>query len=207
MSIRLPARRVWFQLAAVMVWLPGPWQQAADPALAALKQGDAFYIEAMKQFDAKNWTLGNEARAKGIAAYQKAIQLNPRLFEAHRRLGDLSRRNTTLAANLQSAAESYKKALEIKPDAETASRLGITYIELRRTAEAIAPFELAVRLDPKVAMFQYNLGFAYAEMANLDAARKILARLQTMDSTLARKLHEKLGKTSGESSLSGLPGT
>lgn len=207
MPMRLPARRAWIQLAALLVLLPGPMQQAADPALAELKRGDAFYNEAMKHFEAKNWTLGNEARAKGIASYQKAIQLNPRLFEAHRRLADLSRRNTTLPGNLQIAAESYKKALEIKPDAETASRLGITYIELGRTAEAIAPFELAARLDPKVAMFQYNLGFAHAELANLDAARKVLARLRTMDSTLARKLREKIGKTSGESSLTGRPAT
>lgn len=198
MPMRLPARRALIQLAALMVWLPGPMQQAADSALAELKRGDAFYTEAMKHFDAKNWTLGNEARVKGIASYKKAIQLNPRLFEAHRRLGDLSRRNTTLAGNLQIAAEWYQKALDIKPDAETASRLGITYIELRRTAEALAPFELAIRLDPQVAMFQYNLGFTHAELGNLDAARKILVRLQTMDSTLARKLREKIGKASGE---------
>lgn len=207
MPLRLPARRAWISLAALIVLLPGPRQQAADPALAELKRGDAFYMEAMKHFDAKNWTLGNEARAKGILTYQKAIQLNPRLFEAHRRLGDLSRRNTTLPANLQMAAESYKKALEIKQDAETASRLGITYVELGKAADAIAPFELAARLDPKVATFQYNLGFTHAEMSNLDAARRVLARLQTMDTTLARKLREKIGKTTGESSLTGRPAT
>jgi tetratricopeptide (TPR) repeat protein len=192
MPLRLPARQTWTQLAALMLFLPGLMQQAADPALVELKRGDAFYTEAMKHFDAKNWTLGNDARVKGIASYKKAIELNPKLFEAHRRLADLARRNTTLAGNLQVAAESYKKALEIKPDAETASRLGITYVELRRTAEAVAPFEMAVRLDPKVAMFQYNLGFAHAELSNLDEARKILARLSTMDSTLARKLREKI---------------
>lgn len=195
-------------LAALLVWLPQPRQQAADPALAALKQGDAFFNEAIKNFEAKNWSLGNDAKVKGIAAYQKAIRLNPRLFEAHRRLGDLYRRNTSNLGSIQLSADAYKKALAIKPnDAETVSRLGISYMELGKAADAIPAFELAARLGPKVAMFQYNLGFAHAELGNLEGARKAQARLVTMDQALAQKLLDKIKKTAGESSSTGRPAT
>ena len=110
-------------------------------------------------------------KAKGIEAYQKAIQLNPNLVEAHRRLGDLYRKNTGHPSNFQHAIDAYKKALELNPnDAETVSRLGISYSALGRLPEAIPAFEQAVRLDPRVAMYQYNLGFTHAELMSLDDA-------------------------------------
>lgn len=206
MPIRMPAIRAWVPLAALLIWLPGPRQQAADPALAQLKQGDEFFNQAIKYFEARNYTQGNEARAKGIESYQKAIQLNPRLFEAHRRLGDLYRKNTSSASDFQHAVDAYEKALEIKPnDAETSSRLGITYTAFGKTAAAIPAFEQAARLDPTVAMYQYNLGFTHTELLNLDAARKAQGRLQTMDQALAQQLLDKIRKTSGEASLIGRP--
>ena len=206
MSIGNLAPRSWAPVLALLLWLPIPAQQA-DPALAYLKQGDDFYAQALKDFEAKSYTQGNEARARGIAAYKKAAEINPRLFEAHRRLGDLYRRNAPGATDLQNAAEAYKKALEIKPDAETQSRLGIVYSSLGKTADAIPAFEQAARLDPSVAMFQYNLGFTHAEVMNFAEARKALARLQPMDSALARRLQEKIRKTSGELALEGRPKT
>jgi formylglycine-generating enzyme required for sulfatase activity len=205
MPIRMPAIRAWIPLAALLIWLPGPKQQSADPALAQLKQGDEFFNQAIKAFDEKKYPEGNEARARGIESYQKAIQLNPRLFEAHRRLGDLLRRNTSSASDFQRAADAYKKALEIKPDAETSSRLGITYTALGKLSDAIPAFEQAVRLDPSVAMYQYNLGFTYVELLNFDAARNTQVRLQTMDQALAQQLLDKIRKTSGEASLIGRP--
>ncbi|HEV8600852.1 MAG TPA: SUMF1/EgtB/PvdO family nonheme iron enzyme [Gemmatimonadales bacterium] len=191
----------------VLVSSAAATQQAADPALAHLKQGNEYFNEAIKLFEAKSWKQGNEARAKGIESYRKAIELNPKLFEAQRNLGDLLRRNAPGATDIQHAVEAYKRALEIKPDAETSSRLGISYGALGKTAEAIPAFEQAVRLDPSVAMYQYNLGFTYVELVNLEAARKVQERLQTMDQALAEKLLDKIRQTSGEASLIGRPKT
>jgi formylglycine-generating enzyme required for sulfatase activity len=204
----MPAIRSWIPLAALLIWLPGLRQQGADPALAQLKQADEFFGQAIKYFEAKSYAAGNEARANGIASYQKAIQLNPRLFEAHRRLADLYRRNTSSASDFQSAADHYKKALELKPnDAETASRLGISYSALGKMAEAIPAFEQAARLDPATAVYQYNIGFTYAELMNLAAARKAQERLQPMDQALAQQLLDRIRKLSGEASLIDRPKT
>ena len=207
MPIRMLPGRAW-ALAAVLLCLPGQSLRAQDPALAQLKQANELSDQADKRFAAKSYTEGNQVKAKGIEAYQKAIQLNPSLVEAHRRLGDLYRKNTGLPSNFQHAIDAYKKALELNPnDAETVSRLGISYSALGRLPEAIPAFEQAVRLDPRVAMYQYNLGFTHAELMSLDDARKSLARLQPMDSALARKLNDKIAKLSGESSLIGRPKT
>jgi len=199
------AKRSWIPLAALLIGFPLLAQQPADPALAALKQADAYFDQAIKLFEARSYPQGNDAKAKGIEAYKKAIDLNPRLFEAHRRLGDLYRRNTTDRTNFERAVEAYKKALEIKPDAETASRLGISYTALGRAADAIPAFEQAARLEPGAGVYQYNLGFAYAELANFPAARKVQALLQTKDTAFARQLQDKIGKLSGEASLVGRP--
>lgn len=56
-------------------------------------------------------------------------------------------------------------------------------------------------------MFQYNLGYTYAELRNVAAAQKVQARLQPMDSALGRKLMDKIRKTTGESSLVERPKT
>jgi len=201
-------RRAWVPLAAMLLWLPGQSLLAQDPALAQLKQANELSDQAVKLFAAKSYTEGNQMKARGIEAYQKAIQLNPNLVEAHRRLGDLYRKNTGLPSDIQHAVDAYKKALELDPnDAETLSRLGISYSALGKLPDAIPAFEQAARLDPRVAMYQYNLGFTHAELANLAEARKALARLQPMDSALARKLKDKITTLSGETSLSGRPKT
>ncbi len=207
MPIRLTSRRAWVPLAALCLWLPGLRLQTPDPALAHLKQADEYYNQAIKHFEAKSYTQGNEARTKGIATYQKAIELNPRLFNAHRGLGDLYRTNTSSTGDYERAAEAYKKALEIKLDAETANRLGVSYTWLGKNADAVSAYEQAARLDPTVAMYQYNAGFTHAEAMNLAAARRAQARLQTMDQALGQKLLDRIGKISGESSLIGRPKT
>jgi len=199
------AKRSWIPLVALLIGFPLLAQQPADPALAALKQGDEYFDQAIKLFEARSYPQGNDAKVKGIEAYKRAIALNPRLFEAHRRLGDLYRRNTQDRANFERAAEAYKKALEIKADAETASRLGITYNALGRAADAIPAFEQAARMEPGAGVYQYNLGFTYAELANFPAARKVQALLQKMDTAYARQLQDKIGKLSGEASLLGRP--
>jgi formylglycine-generating enzyme required for sulfatase activity len=201
----LVANRSWIPLLALLLSVPLAAQQPADPAQAALEQGDAYSSQAVKLYEARSYTQGNEAKTKGIAAYRRAIELNPRLFEAHRNLGDLYRRNTTDAGNFERAADAYKKALEIKTDAETASRLGISYTALGRAADAVPAFEQAARLAPGVGVYQYNLGFAYAELANFPAARKIQAQLRSVDTAYARRLEEKIGQLSGEASLTGRP--
>lgn len=208
MPIRMLPRRAWVLLAAMLLWLPGQSLWAQDPALAQLKQANELSDHAFKLFEARSYTQGNEVKAKAIEAYKKVIELNPRIFEAHRRLGDLYRKNTGLPSDFQHAVDAYKKALELNPnDAETVSRLGISYSALGKLPEAIPAFEQAARLDPRVAMYQYNLGFTHAELMSLDAARQSLARLQPMDSALARQLQDKIAKLSGESSLIGRPKT
>src|SRR5688572_2587928 len=102
------AKRSWIPLVALLIGFPLLAQQPADPALAALKQGDEYFDQAIKLFEARSYPQGNDAKVKGIEAYKRAIALNPRLFEAHRRLGDLYRRNTQDRANFERAAEAYR---------------------------------------------------------------------------------------------------
>lgn len=176
--------------------------QSADPAVAYNNQGVELHKQALKHFEDKNYTKGNETKAQAMAAFKKAIEINPQLWAAHRNLADLYTVNTMSSTDFQLAAEEYKKALALQPnDAETYNRLAITHWGLGNVAEAIAAGERAARLAPNDAMLRYNQGFRYADTGSVAEARKYLALLQPMDQALAAKLLDKIQKASGESSL------
>ena len=97
-----------------------------------------------------------------IDAYSRAIEVgikNPkRLAEAHHRLG-LAYRNK---GQLIEAREELEKSLEIQPLApHVLNSLGSVLVQLDKPAEAIAPLEKAIVLQPNYARARYNLAGAY----------------------------------------------
>lgn len=72
---------------------------------------------------------------------------------------------------LEAAAKSYKRALEIKPDqAEVFNKLGVTLNRLGQVGAAVRHFERALEIESNNAVAHNNLGLAYRKSNRLAAA-------------------------------------
>ncbi|MGH6892107.1 MAG: tetratricopeptide repeat protein [Dongiaceae bacterium] len=189
----------------VQVSTPAPATAApaakADPAAALIQEGDNLAAQAAKEYAAKNYAAGNETVRKAYKAYDEAIKLNPKSYEAHRKLGDLYAKRYFGSSQTEPAIASYKKALELKPDSGYVnSQLSLCYLKLDRYPEAIASAKRAIQLEPGSAMGVYNLGFIYAAMGHYDEARKIQSQLLGKDKKLAQQLQDAINESSRLSS-------
>jgi len=102
-----------------------------------------------------------------IAAYEKALEIDPKYHMAWNGLGnalkDLGRYTEAIAA--------YEKALEIDPKFDHAwSNLGVSLGYLGRYNEAIAAFEKALEIDPKFDHAWYNLGVSLGYLGRYNEA-------------------------------------
>ena len=115
-----------------------------------------------------------EAIARAAPLVDRALELNPRLAEAHASLGFLNRLRQDPAA----AERSLRRALELNPDYSTArSWLGITLTDLGRLREARTEFEKAYEADPLSPIIGSNLAYALMKSGELDAAQDFFLRV------------------------------
>jgi tetratricopeptide (TPR) repeat protein len=116
--------------------------------------------------------LGNVYRDLGriddaIAAYQRAIELDPMSAYPYNGLGniyiDLGYPDSAIAV--------YSRAMELAPTLTgLLNNLGTVYGALGRTDDAIAAFRRALELDPTLAGLHNNLGNMYADLGRIDDA-------------------------------------
>lgn len=129
----------------------GPRAHAQAPATQAKTPAEQSFSEANAAYDKRE----NE---KALAAYERAIQLEPNNPEFH--LGR-ARALARLARHAESVEE-CTAALRLKPDSPTALRdRGHYYINLHRAGDAIPDLARAERLDKKDREIYYHLALAY----------------------------------------------
>lgn len=115
-----------------------------------------------------------EAIAHAAPLVDKALELDPRLAEAHASRGFLDR----LREDSAGAERSLRRALELNPDYSTArSWLGLTLMDLGRLREGRAEFQRAWEADPLSPIIGANLGFALLKAGEVDAAREHFQRV------------------------------
>jgi tetratricopeptide (TPR) repeat protein len=112
------------------------------------------------------WGLIDLRRNKIIdasAKFQKATELDPKIFEAHMNFA----RITIGFRGYQDAKAAYEQALSLKPsDFEAQLGLGVALRGLQENAKAEEAYEKASKLQPNRPEPYYNLGILYQDFMN-----------------------------------------
>jgi len=112
-----------------------------------------------------------------IAAYRRALEIDPGLADAHLNLGRLRHEMGDLAA----AEEHYRAAANARPDEPTtAFNLGVVLQDRGRLAEAAAAYEQALALDNRFADAHYNLAGICETLGRREAAFRHLRTYKTL---------------------------
>lgn len=137
-----------------------------------------------------------------IAAWKKALEINPDDAEAYVSLG---KAYATLG-RYEEAIAACKRAIQLEPDnAETYYGLAAAYRKLGKEQEAIKALNEAVkeavkmlkeviRLNPRDAEAHYNLGMVYLALGERGSAIDQWRILNTLDQDWAKRLLDELRK-------------
>jgi tetratricopeptide (TPR) repeat protein len=121
--------------------------------------------------------LESEDPERALAAYRRAVALDPAHADAQVNLGRLLHES----GDPEGAEACYRRALAVRPDdAIAAFNLGVVLEDFGRDAEAASAYEKAVAVDPRDADAHYNLarvcerlGRGAAAIRHLAAYRKL----------------------------------
>jgi tetratricopeptide (TPR) repeat protein len=205
-QLRVPAAVIALTLAAISC------NAAANEADRHVSQGeeafkDGRYTEALAEFEQAlegdleshepeyvHYMIGRSHDAldqfdEAIAAYQRALEINPDYEEAWVGLGVVYR----LSGDFEAAHAAYSEALAIDPDnANAHSSLGTLYLLEDNPEESIKEFEEAIRLDPQLAAAHGNLALAYAMVGRFDEADESLRRATALGYTNSAEIQQRI---------------
>jgi len=112
---------------------------------------------------------------KAIGAYEKAIAIDPKLFESWLNLGN----SYNTLQNYEKAVEAYQKALEIEAnDYMIFSMLGTTYLKLKDYEKSKEYAQKVIEMDFNAPDFLIYLGLAYVCQQNYSKAKEIFEGLK-----------------------------
>jgi tetratricopeptide (TPR) repeat protein len=125
--------------------------------------------KARRYLKAGNRLLEKGMTQSAMLQYQKAVQEEPNLFEAHLRLGDIYLNQE----NIQEADSAFKQAIKLKSrSADAHAGLGDVLFLQGQLEKAVETLQIALRLNPKLARAHYRLGRVYEEQKRIEDALK-----------------------------------
>lgn len=140
------------------------------------------YLES-KPNDASGWTiLGNSYESlnddkNAEAAYNKALQINPKRFEALTGMGILQRKKK----NYDAALSYYKKALAINPNyAHAYTSMAVISLKQKKDKQALEYAKKAYELDNKEPVIVANLAVVYHYNNMSDLRDKMTKKAQEL---------------------------
>jgi tetratricopeptide (TPR) repeat protein len=132
--------------------------------------------------DAADWyergeELELDAPEEAITAYRRALEIDPRLADAHLNLGRLLHERGEAAT----AEAHYRQALAARPEDATAIfNLGVALQDLGRLSEATDAYESAIALDRALADAHFNLAGIYEGLGQPEAAFRHLRTYRSL---------------------------
>ena len=143
--------------------------------------------------------LGNSLQESGrfdeaVAAYKKAVELNPNFSWSYHSLGDVLLK----IEKWDEAVAAYKKAVELNPDFSWSyHNLGDALLKLRQWEEAAAAYRCEIALNSDFAWSFCNLGDALTKLKLWDEAIATYLKAIKIDGDLPG-IYEKLGYALGQ---------
>ena len=114
-----------------------------------------------------------------LGLYKKKVEENPDDYDSYFGMGLVYQ---NFINDEEKAAECYKKALELKPDLETASiNLSILYIEKNKLQEAKEILDKALEFNPESIALLNNLTTIYIAEDKIDEAIKTVKKVTKID--------------------------
>ena len=144
-------------------------------------------------------SLGNSLQESGrfdeaVAAYKKAIELNPNFSWSYHSWGDVLLK----LEKWEEAVAAYKKAVELNPDFSWSyHNLGDALLKLRQWEEAAAAYRCEIALNSDFAWSFCNLGDALTKLKQWDEAIATYLKAIEIDGDLPG-IYEKLGYALGQ---------
>jgi tetratricopeptide (TPR) repeat protein len=150
-------------------------EAAALPLHTAEKQEEP---ESAADWYERGWTLEDEgALETAMAAYARALEIDPQLADAHLNLGRLLHEQGATAE----AEQCYRAALGLRPDDATAAyNLGVALQDLGRLRDAVDAYQAALAHDPTLADAHFNLFSLYEALGEREAAFRHLRTYKKM---------------------------
>ncbi|UNU24523.1 tetratricopeptide repeat-containing sulfotransferase family protein [Microcoleus vaginatus] len=143
--------------------------------------------------------LGNSLQESGrfdeaVAAYKKAIELNPNFSWSYHSLGDV----LVKLEKWEEAVAAYKKAVELNPDFSWSyHNLGDALLKLQQWEEAAVAYRCEIALNSDFAWSFCNLGDALTQIKQWDEAIPTYLKAIKIDGDLPG-IYEKLGYALGQ---------
>jgi predicted TPR repeat methyltransferase len=128
--------------------------------------------------------------AEAARAFARALEIEPRLAEAHNNLGLLRHQ----AGDFGAAIELFRQALALRPGhAETENNLGLSLWKAGREHEAIGSFKTAIRARPEFVAAHLNLGTALRKLGRRAEGLASLKHAASLDAG-APEIQRELGR-------------
>jgi Tfp pilus assembly protein PilF len=140
-------------------------------AVKAYERGLAVEPDNVELLNSLGFALFQQGKStEAVVALEKAIAVDPKHWKSHN--------NLALAAidlgELEVAEAHYRESLAIKPQPAIYNDLGFVLERQGLPDEAMTAYREAIKLDPKSATAQYNLGSSLARSGNLAEAERHL---------------------------------
>lgn len=172
-------------------WHPDSGQQLLDFGVDELRREASSLLQVagrnsqpapapVEPLDSEGWfERGEELEAAdpdaALAAYRRALEIDPAHADAHLNAGRLLHEN----GDLQGAEGHYRRAREVEAEGSfsgtavvagvagvAAFNLGVVLQDLERLEEAAEAYEAALEADPDLADAHYNLAGVYEALGN-----------------------------------------